>query len=54
MENGMSMQDLLNKYDCESVLELYGYIEYLEGVKEDHEYMKERFKSFVNEIDELY
>ena len=54
MENGLTLQDLLKTYDCSSVAELAGYIDYLEEVKADHEYMKEKFKCFVNEIDKLY
>ena len=54
MENGMTMQDLLKTYDCSSVAELSEYITYLEEVKADYEYMKSKFKCFVDEIDKLY
>jgi hypothetical protein len=54
MANGITIEDLLKTYDCDSVAELSGYITYLEEVKADYEYMKEKFKSFVNEIDMLY
>ena len=54
MENEMALQNLLQKYDCYSVTDLAGYIEYLEDVKADYEYIKSKFKCFVDEIDKLY
>jgi hypothetical protein len=54
MANGITIEDLLKAYDCDSVAELSGYITYLEEVKADYEYMKTKFKSLAAEIDNLY
>lgn len=54
MGDELTIQDLLKKYDCNDVAELYGYIEYLEDVKADYEYLKSRFRYFVDEMDKLY
>lgn len=54
MANGITIEDLLKTYDCNSVAELAGYIDYLEEVKADYEYVKSKLKSFASEIDKLY
>ena len=54
MDNELTIQDLFKVYECDSVTDLFGYIAYLEDVKADYEYMKEKFKCFVAEIDQLY
>ncbi len=54
MENKMTLEDLLKLHDFETVEELSEYIGYLEDVKADYEYIKSRFRYFVNEMDKLY
>lgn len=54
MNNKLTLQDLLNTHDFESIEDVIGYIDYLEEVQADYEYLKEKFKNLIDEIDKLY
>ena len=54
MKNDLMLQDLLNAYGFNSLRELEEYIDYLEEVKLDYEYIKSKLKCLTNEIDKLY
>lgn len=51
----MDVKELLKKTGCDCIEDLYGYICYLQDVKEDYEFLKGQIKSLANKAaNELY
>ena len=54
MRGDMTLEELLRLQGCDTVRDLFGYINYLEDVKADYEYLKSKLKCLVGEIHQLY
>lgn len=49
-----TLEQLLECYECNSIRELWNYIEYLKEVRDDYELLKSKVKNIANEIDNMY
>ena len=44
------LEALMDEFEFNSIEDMRGYIYYLQGVKEDYEYVKGKFKNLTNEL----
>ena len=49
-----TLEQLLKHYECNSIQELWNYIEYLKDVRSDYEWLKKKVKNLASEINEMY
>jgi hypothetical protein len=50
----MDIKKLLKDCGCRNIEELWSYIVYLKGVKEDYEFLKNKIRDLKWLLDELY
>ena len=49
-----NIDELLKHYECETLEELWEYIENLEAIKDDYEYLKNQVNDLCLEMQDLY
>lgn len=48
------LEALMDEFEFETIEQLRGYIYYLQGVKEDYNYLKNKVRTLCKSLDELY